>query len=125
MNSDPVESEIDDIEMDEIESSFKPAAQDKTMDELAHLNRDTINPSLTDLGLITEETADDIRLSELDEIHIPVTAEPDVTATSPSLDHPQGNDANKDSSAAVISDEEDDDPISIRDNEITAMPEGS
>ena len=34
--SDPVESEIDDIEMDEIESSFEPATQDETMDELAH-----------------------------------------------------------------------------------------
>ena len=45
MNSDPVESEIDDTEMDEIESSFEPATQDETMDELAHRNRDTIDPS--------------------------------------------------------------------------------
>ena len=67
-----MESEIDNIEMDEIEFSFEP----ESMDELIHWNRDTMNPSLTDLGLIVEETADDIQFSELDNIHIPVTAEP-------------------------------------------------
>ena len=87
------------------------------MDELAHCNRDTINPSLSDLGPIAEDMADDIRLSELDDIHIPVTAEPDLTVTSPSLDHPKEGDANEDTPATVISDDEDDDPISIREDE--------
>ena len=66
----PMESEIDDIEMDEIESSFKPDTLDKSMDELAHSNKDTFNPSLSDLDPIAEETADDIRLSEVDAMHI-------------------------------------------------------
>ena len=67
--------------------------------------------------LIAEETADDIRLSELDDIHIPVTAEPNKAATSPSLDHPREKDADEDAPAAIISDDEDDDPISIREDE--------
>ena len=73
MASDPVESEIDDIEMDENESSFEPDPLGKSMDELAHRNRDTIDPSLSDLGSIAEEMGDNIRLSELDDIHIPVS----------------------------------------------------
>ena len=115
--SDPVESEIDDIEIDEIESSFEPVTLDKSMDELAHHNRDTINPSLTDLGPMAEETTDDIRLSKLDDIHILMTAEPDLTANSHLLDHPKGEDTNEDTPAAVISDDEDDNPISIREDE--------
>ena len=37
--------------------------------------------------------------------------------TLPSLDSPKGDDTNEDTQVAVISDDEDDNPISIRDNE--------
>ena len=107
-------SEIDDIEMDKIESSFA----NESMDELAHCNRDTINPSVTDLGLITEEMTDDKQLSELNNIHILVTEEPRINATSPSLDPPPVEDNN---SSAIISDDEDDNPIAIRGDEADSM----